>query len=95
MLEDLFWESTYSSFSQEDYNLIFLASKEANPLTEEEESFTATESKEGGPSLEFVFSSVTPAGRYNFPLKLLSKSLVKGFVAASESVYNSQKAPLL
>jgi hypothetical protein len=74
MLEDLFWESTYSSFSQDDYNLVLQASKEINPLTEEEERFNETEAKEGAPSFEFVASLPTSAGRYGFPLKLLFKT---------------------
>jgi hypothetical protein len=64
MLEDLFWESTYSSFSQEDYNLILQASKEADPVVEEEECFTGSEVKEGAPSFDYVLNSVTSAGGY-------------------------------
>jgi hypothetical protein len=43
MLEDLFWESTYSSFGHEDYNLIFQDSKERNFLQNQEELFNITQ----------------------------------------------------
>lgn len=43
MLEDLFWESTYSSFSHEDYNLILQESKEYDSYQKQEELFNTTQ----------------------------------------------------
>jgi hypothetical protein len=43
MLEDLFWESTYSSFSHEDYNLILQEFKEYNSFQKQEELFNLTQ----------------------------------------------------
>lgn len=43
MLEDLFWESTYSSFSHEDYNLILQDSKDYNSYQKQEELFNLTQ----------------------------------------------------